>query len=327
MDQLFYGQCQTVGVSEGVCVCVCMRVCVCVCMCVCMHVCVCMCVAIELDYSAVVWVFCGSEFSQYCRLVTNIHSVFIVGPTYTGSQFVNVEKLGAYPLEVRGCTDLYESLAAATFSRYGTAGEPRRSFSHDSIHEVRMYVSYVVHCVRGVCKSRFIGCFGRTCTPSSSLCFPSVLPYHCTPLPISIIPSLPHLFSPCSSSFSCTLLSLSSKIFFPPHLTSSSTLSLLVHPSLYFTSHHYFWYSLFLLPSPLQCWFSRLPPVMILELSRFEFDQTSKRVEKINDQLTFEQVLYMDRFLLKNSKDTLMRHSREVELRVKLDELKEEYQA
>ena len=107
----------------------------------------------------------------------------------------------------------------------------------------------------------------------------------CTPLPTSIIPSLPHLFSP-SSSFSCTLLSLSSKYSF--HLI----LSPLVHPSLYFTSHHYFWYSLFLLPSPLQCWFSRLPPVMILELSRFEFDQTSKRVEKINDQLTFEQVLY-----------------------------------
>ena len=54
----------------------------------------------------------------------------------TGQKFVNVEKLGAYPLEVRGCTDLYESLAAATFSRYGSGGEARRSFSHDSIHEV-----------------------------------------------------------------------------------------------------------------------------------------------------------------------------------------------
>ena len=54
----------------------------------------------------------------------------------TGLQFVNDAKLGAYPLEVRGCTDLYESLAAATFSKYGTGGEARRSFSHDSIHEV-----------------------------------------------------------------------------------------------------------------------------------------------------------------------------------------------
>lgn len=64
---------------------------------------------------------------------------------------------------------------------------------------------------------------------------------------------------------------------------------------------------------------------MILELSRFEFDHTSKKVEKINDQLPFAPVLYMDRFLLKNKEETLRRHSREVELRVKLEELKEEY--
>lgn len=53
---------------------------------------------------------------------------------------MNNAKLGAYPLEVRGCRDLYESLAAATFSRYGVGGEMRRSFSHDSIHEVHAYV-------------------------------------------------------------------------------------------------------------------------------------------------------------------------------------------
>ena len=64
---------------------------------------------------------------------------------------------------------------------------------------------------------------------------------------------------------------------------------------------------------------------MILELSRFEFDHTSKKVEKINDQLPFAPVLYMDRFLLKNKEETLRRHSREVELRVKLEDLKEEY--
>ncbi|KAJ8347529.1 hypothetical protein SKAU_G00261180 [Synaphobranchus kaupii] len=47
-------------------------------------------------------------------------------------------------------------------------------------------------------------------------------------------------------------------------------------------------------------WFSKLPPVLTFELSRFEFNQSLGRPEKIHKKLEFPQIMYMDRYLHKN---------------------------
>ncbi|XP_048368946.1 ubiquitin carboxyl-terminal hydrolase 28 isoform X2 [Sphaerodactylus townsendi] len=47
-------------------------------------------------------------------------------------------------------------------------------------------------------------------------------------------------------------------------------------------------------------WFTKLPPVLTFELSRFEFNQSLGQPEKIHNKLEFSQVIYMDRFLYSN---------------------------
>nr|XP_056715990.1 ubiquitin carboxyl-terminal hydrolase 28 [Euleptes europaea] len=47
-------------------------------------------------------------------------------------------------------------------------------------------------------------------------------------------------------------------------------------------------------------WFTKLPPVLTFELSRFEFNQSLGQPEKIHSKLAFSQVIYMDRFLYSN---------------------------
>ncbi|NXX51218.1 UBP28 hydrolase, partial [Tricholaema leucomelas] len=44
-------------------------------------------------------------------------------------------------------------------------------------------------------------------------------------------------------------------------------------------------------------WFTKLPPVLTFELSRFEFNQSLGQPEKIHTRLEFPQTIYMDRFL------------------------------
>ena len=44
-----------------------------------------------------------------------------------------------------------------------------------------------------------------------------------------------------------------------------------------------------------QAWFSHLPPVLVLELSRFKYNQKSGQAEKIHDAFTFDRQLFMDR--------------------------------
>uniref|UniRef100_A0AAY4E3Q5 ubiquitinyl hydrolase 1 n=1 Tax=Denticeps clupeoides TaxID=299321 RepID=A0AAY4E3Q5_9TELE len=51
-------------------------------------------------------------------------------------------------------------------------------------------------------------------------------------------------------------------------------------------------------------WFSKLPPVLTFELSRFEFNQSLGRPEKIHKKLEFPQIIYMDRYLHKNVEQT-----------------------
>lgn len=42
-------------------------------------------------------------------------------------------------------------------------------------------------------------------------------------------------------------------------------------------------------------WFTKLPPVLTFELSRFEFNQSLGQPEKIHNKLEFPQIIYMDR--------------------------------
>nr|XP_009927715.1 PREDICTED: ubiquitin carboxyl-terminal hydrolase 28 isoform X2 [Haliaeetus albicilla] len=44
-------------------------------------------------------------------------------------------------------------------------------------------------------------------------------------------------------------------------------------------------------------WFTKLPPVLTFELSRFEFNQSLGQPEKIHTKLEFPQTVYMDRYL------------------------------
>ncbi|XP_010891831.2 ubiquitin carboxyl-terminal hydrolase 28 isoform X1 [Esox lucius] len=60
-------------------------------------------------------------------------------------------------------------------------------------------------------------------------------------------------------------------------------------------------------------WFSTLPPVLTFELSRFEFNQSLGRPEKIHKKLEFPQIIYMDRLLYVNRylhKNNEQTHSR-----------------
>ena len=44
-----------------------------------------------------------------------------------------------------------------------------------------------------------------------------------------------------------------------------------------------------------QLWFTKLPPVLTFELSRFQFNQQLGRPEKIHNKIEFPKVIYMDR--------------------------------
>ncbi|XP_072886127.1 ubiquitin carboxyl-terminal hydrolase 28 isoform X8 [Hemitrygon akajei] len=54
-------------------------------------------------------------------------------------------------------------------------------------------------------------------------------------------------------------------------------------------------------------WFTKLPPVLTFELSRFEFNQSLGRPEKIHKKLEFPHIIYMDRYLHKNKELTRSR--------------------
>ncbi|KAM5317433.1 ubiquitin carboxyl-terminal hydrolase 28 isoform 2-T2 [Glossophaga mutica] len=58
-----------------------------------------------------------------------------------------------------------------------------------------------------------------------------------------------------------------------------------------------------------ECWFTKLPPVLTFELSRFEFNQSLGQPEKIHNKLEFSQIIYMDRYMYRNKE--LVRSKRE----------------
>ena len=51
-------------------------------------------------------------------------------------------------------------------------------------------------------------------------------------------------------------------------------------------------------------WFTKLPPVLVLELSRFHFNTERKAAEKIHNRLEFSEKIYMDRYMDANKNVT-----------------------
>ncbi|XP_068772688.1 ubiquitin carboxyl-terminal hydrolase 28 isoform X14 [Struthio camelus] len=58
-------------------------------------------------------------------------------------------------------------------------------------------------------------------------------------------------------------------------------------------------------------WFTKLPPVLTFELSRFEFNQSLGQPEKIHTRLEFPQTIYMDRYLY-SSKELIQMKREEI---------------
>ncbi|XP_053860843.1 ubiquitin carboxyl-terminal hydrolase 28 isoform X4 [Malaclemys terrapin pileata] len=58
-------------------------------------------------------------------------------------------------------------------------------------------------------------------------------------------------------------------------------------------------------------WFTKLPPVLTFELSRFEFNQSLGQPEKIHNKLEFPQIIYMDRYLY-SSKEIIQKKREEM---------------
>ncbi|XP_062950532.1 ubiquitin carboxyl-terminal hydrolase 28 isoform X7 [Cynocephalus volans] len=56
-------------------------------------------------------------------------------------------------------------------------------------------------------------------------------------------------------------------------------------------------------------WFTKLPPVLTFELSRFEFNQSLGQPEKIHNKLEFPRIIYMDRYMYRSKE--LIRNKRE----------------
>ncbi|KAF7236949.1 Ubiquitin carboxyl-terminal hydrolase 28 [Varanus komodoensis] len=62
-------------------------------------------------------------------------------------------------------------------------------------------------------------------------------------------------------------------------------------------------------------WFTKLPPVLTFELSRFEFNQSLKQPEKIHNKLEFPQIIYMDRFMYSNKEVIQMKRQEKKKLK------------
>ncbi|KAJ8316492.1 hypothetical protein KUTeg_006506 [Tegillarca granosa] len=70
-----------------------------------------------------------------------------------------------------------------------------------------------------------------------------------------------------------------------------------------------------------ELWFTRLPPVLTFELSRFQFNQQIGRPEKIHNKIEFPQVIYMDRYMICNKPETRQRRESVKKLREELSVL------
>lgn len=70
-----------------------------------------------------------------------------------------------------------------------------------------------------------------------------------------------------------------------------------------------------------QTFFTRFPSVLVLELSRFQYNQTTRQAEKVHDKLDFDLQLYVDRYLEENKAESCRRKIEVDQLRKKIKEL------
>ena len=70
-----------------------------------------------------------------------------------------------------------------------------------------------------------------------------------------------------------------------------------------------------------ETWFTLLPPILVLELSRFQYNQASGQAEKVHDLLRFDMKMCLDRYLERNKEDTRRRRIEVKKLKEKLNEL------
>ncbi|PVD27319.1 hypothetical protein C0Q70_12475 [Pomacea canaliculata] len=75
------------------------------------------------------------------------------------------------------------------------------------------------------------------------------------------------------------------------------------------------------LKSGQELWFTRLPPVLTFELSRFQFNQQLGRPEKIHNKIEFPRVIYVDRYLENNKSITRQRRERSRILKEELSQV------
>ncbi|XP_011404322.2 PREDICTED: ubiquitin carboxyl-terminal hydrolase 28-like isoform X1 [Amphimedon queenslandica] len=72
-----------------------------------------------------------------------------------------------------------------------------------------------------------------------------------------------------------------------------------------------------------ETWFTHLPPVLVLELSRFKYNQLTGQAEKIHDSLSFDKTLYLDRYLHSNASQTRLLRKEMGLLRQKMRKIEE----
>ncbi|GAB6019919.1 Centromere/kinetochore protein zw10 [Chamberlinius hualienensis] len=68
-------------------------------------------------------------------------------------------------------------------------------------------------------------------------------------------------------------------------------------------------------------WFTQLPPVLLFELSRFQFNQQLGRPEKIHNRFEFPEVIYMDRYMEDNKNDVKLKRDEIKSLKQEREEL------
>jgi len=68
-------------------------------------------------------------------------------------------------------------------------------------------------------------------------------------------------------------------------------------------------------------WFTSLPPVLFLELSRFQFNTSRGIAEKVNNVLEFPQLIYLDRYLEENKVVTRLKREQVRQLKARRDSL------
>ena len=70
-----------------------------------------------------------------------------------------------------------------------------------------------------------------------------------------------------------------------------------------------------------QTFFTRFPSILVLELSRFQYNQATRQAEKVHDKLNFDLQLYVDRYLEENKLESCQRKMEVDRLRKKIREL------